>query len=150
MNQNSRRLCHAIPAWIEDGARFHLRLRVETGRQSEPLTSPELSPALLGAAELYHRQQAWHLTVFLLMPDHLHAILSVPRVPGLSETIRTWKRATARIHRVAWQENYFDHRLRNDREANEKWAYILRNPVAKGLCHSEEEWPHVWRPSLNP
>jgi hypothetical protein len=46
-----------------------------------------------------------------------------------------------RKHRVWWQANYFDHRLRNAEQIEEKLHYILHNPVAKGLCASPEAWP---------
>jgi len=78
------------------------------------------------------------------MPDHLHALLSFPREPGMSVVIRNWKRGTARFQEVSWEDNYFDHRLRNLAEEQKTWWYIRRNPVVKDLCGSEEEWPHWW------
>jgi hypothetical protein len=78
------------------------------------------------------------------MPDHLHALLVFPREAGMSTAIRNWKRAMARLHGIKWQSNYFDHRIRDDKERRETWDYIRRNPVAKGLCASEAEWPFWW------
>jgi putative transposase len=52
------------------------------------------------------------ITLFLLMPDHVHAVLSFPRDKSMSEVIRDWKRFHKRTYRVMWQEGYFDHRLR--------------------------------------
>ena len=82
--------------------------------------------------------------MFLLMPDHAHALLAFPREPGMSVVLRNWKRGAARLQGVRWQENYFDHRIRSKAEAQEKWLYIRRNPVVKGLCSKEEDWPHWW------
>lgn len=48
---------------------------------------------------------------------------------------------------VDWQKNYFDHRLRHEREADEAWAYIRLNPVAKKLCVEADDWPFWWSPS---
>jgi hypothetical protein len=39
------------------------------------------------------------------------------------------------------QRDYFEHRLRHDESAAEKFAYILANPVRGGLVSAEEEWP---------
>ena len=78
------------------------------------------------------------------MPDHLHALLAFPRDQGMSIVIRNWKRGAARLQGVRWQTNYFDHRIRTKSEGQECWTYIRRNPVAKGLCASEEDWPHWW------
>jgi hypothetical protein len=46
---------------------------------------------------------------------------------------------------VCWQDNYFDHRLRSEREADETFEYILQNPAAKGLGSPKEIWPWQFR-----
>ncbi len=78
------------------------------------------------------------------MPDHLHALLAFPRESGMAVVIRNWKRGAARIQGVHWQDNFFDHRIRSKAEAQEKWLYMRRNPVVKGLCAKEEDWPYWW------
>jgi putative transposase len=105
------------------------------------LTAPALALELLTAARRYHRLGRWWCELFLLMPDHLHALIVFPRESGMSLTLRDWKRGTALFQDVHWQENYFDHRIRNEEEAREKWDYIRRNPVVKGLCAREDDWP---------
>src|SRR6266480_2868657 len=91
----------------------------------------------------------WHITVFLLMPDHLHAVLSFARDKSMSELIRGWKRFNTRANRVMWQEGYFDHRLRADERGTQlsaKLNYIGQNPVAAGLCARAEDWPWIIDP----
>jgi REP element-mobilizing transposase RayT len=139
------RLRHETPGWVKPGSRFHLRLRAEPA-QGVALSDPGLAPQLIEAARRYHELGRWWCELFLLMPDHLHAIIAFPADPGMSETIRNWKRGTARFQRVAWQENYFDHRIRNDAELGETWHYIHRNPVAKSLCVHVDDWPWSWSP----
>ncbi len=136
------RLHHNTPGWVRDGASFHIRLRAEPTQSS--LIEPALGEALLNSARRYHELGHWWCELFLLMPDHVHAILAFPSAPGMSETLRNWKRATARFNRVRWQEGYFDHRLRTDAESNEKWHYIRRNPVVKNICATEDAWPWWW------
>ncbi len=82
----------------------------------------------------------------LLMPDHLHSILAFPREPGMATTIKNWKRYVATKLGVKWQRDFFDHRLRNDQELQEKTSYIVMNPVRKGLCQRAEEWVWVYLP----
>lgn len=62
----------------------------------------------------------------------------------MAATIRDWKRGTARFQGVNWQDNFFDHRIRNPQEAEEKWHYIRKNPVVKGFCVNENDWPWSW------
>ena len=45
---------------------------------------------------------------------------------------------------------FFDHRLRNEQELQEKTSYILMNPVRKGLCERIEEWIWIYRPNNRP
>jgi len=47
---------------------------------------------------------------------------------------------------VEWQQDFFDHRLRNHHQLQEKMEYILMNPVRKGLCERMEDWVWVYRP----
>jgi REP element-mobilizing transposase RayT len=48
------------------------------------------------------------------MPDHIHAILSFGRDETMSGVVGDWKHFHKRSNRIEWQENFFDHRLRND------------------------------------
>ncbi len=77
------------------------------------------------------------------MPDHLHALLSFAPHKQMSVIIGAWKGFHAKRSGIAWQNNYFDHRIRNDSELQSKEDYIRLNPVAKGLCQNEGDWPWV-------
>jgi len=137
------KLHHDVPSWVRDDAIFHIRIRCDRA-QIAPLTSPEIAHLLLESARFYQSQQRWWLNVFLLMPDHLHALISFPQDEKMIEVVRSWKRYHARNNGIQWQENFFEHRVRNhDGQLQEKRDYILRNPVALGLCATVEDWP--WR-----
>ena len=133
------KLYHRVPGWVEDGAIFHIRIRSE-GDPTSSLTEPRI----LEAARVYHERQRWFCHLIVLMPDHVHALLSFPRQDGMSRIIGEWKHYLAHHGGIRWQDGYFDHRIRNDAEFVEKAAYIRRNPVAKGLCAREEDWPWTW------
>jgi len=125
------RLHHRVPHWVEPGALFHIRIRLDREKQQRTLIDPSLAPALLDSAKFYERTMRWHIKLFLLMPDHVHAVLSFPRDKLMSEVIRDWKRFHTRTHRVMWQEGYFDHRLRPDERGTQfsaKLNYIRQNP----------------------
>ena len=143
MNEFPRRLYHNTPGWVKDSALFHVRIRVDVAQRSS-LVEPSLAQDLLAAARRYHESAKWWCELFVLMPDHLHAVLAFPRETGMAATIRNWKRGTARYQGVLWQENFFDHRLRSEKDRAETWHYIRRNPVAKGLCVDEDSWPWWW------
>ena len=143
------RLHHRVPHWVESGALLHIRIGLEREKQQRMLIDPSLAPALLHSATLYEANMRWHIALFLLMPDHVHAVLSFPRDKSMSEVIRGWKRFHTRTYRVMWQEGYFDHRLRPDERGTQlsaKLNYIRQHPVAAGLCTRAEDWPWVIDP----
>jgi hypothetical protein len=81
------------------------------------------------------------------MPDLVYGLLSFPPSPhSLLETIRLWKRWTARQLGVVWRRDVFKHRLRSDERRWDKADYILANPVRKGLVREPREWPWVLVP----
>src|SRR5664280_1155499 len=143
MSRYTLRLHHGTPGWVKTGAMFHVRIRV-AAIQSIPLTEASLAGLLIDAARQYHVSGYWWCELLLLMPDHLHALLVFPGETSMSTVIRNWKRGMARLHRVAWQPNYFDHRIRDDQEKEKTWQYIRLNPVAKGLCANEDDWTFWW------
>jgi putative transposase len=94
-------------------------------------------------ARIYHGRQDWYLVLLLLMPDHLHALVSIGGETKLSSLIGSFKRATARYAGIEWQRNFFDHRLRHVESLESKAVYIRRNPVRAGLVSVERDWPYV-------
>jgi len=141
-----KKLPHTVPQWVEDGSWFFLTLKcVPLGKNQ--LCQSGAGDAVLAALAHNHEKLVWHCRLALLMPDHLHAIFAFPPEPGLATTITNWKKFVARKHGVEWQRDFFDHRLRNDQELQEKTSYILMNPVRKGLCERAEDWVWIYRPN---
>jgi REP element-mobilizing transposase RayT len=140
------RLHHNVPHWVEPGALFHIRI---SEKEQEPLTVPPLARAILESAKFYEARMRWHITLFLLMPDHLHALPSLGRDKSMSEVIKGWKRFHKRVNRIVWQEGYFDHRVRADERGTQlsaKLNYIRQNPVAARLCARAEDRPWIIDP----
>jgi putative transposase len=105
---------------------------------------------VLAATAHNHDKLAWHCRLCLLMPDHLHAIIAFPHEPGMKIIISNWKKFVATNSKVRWQRDFFDHRLRDNNELQEKTSYILMNPVRKGLCERAEDWIWMYRPADRP
>jgi putative transposase len=142
----AKRLHHDVPSWVEDGALFHIRIAIDRFAPQRSLTDSDLADAILKSVAFYQQQRRWWITLFLVMPDHLHALLSFAPDVSMSAVVRNWKRFHTRMNGVIWQENYFDHRLRDDERGEQlsaKMNYIRKNPVVAGLCPTEEQWPWV-------
>ena len=99
--------------------------------------------AILRGEQLGHYQ----LYAYVVMPNHVHVLLA-PRVPMARITAGikgvSGRDANADLGRVGqpfWQDESFDHWVRNDMEFERIRAYIERNPVAAGLVARPEKWP---------
>jgi len=95
-----------------------------------------------------------HISVekFVIMPDHIHLLLSVHKeqsrtpVPtkidnknsAVSKFVSTFKRFCNKEYgENIWQNRYYDHVIRNQRDYDEIWQYIENNP-RKWLLEKEE------------
>ena len=96
------KLHHHTPAWVPPGAVFHIRIRCAPLQSSgATLTTPCLGAALLNSARLYHTRQRWWCRIFLLMPDHVHALIAFPSAEAMSRVIGEWKHFHARHTGIA-------------------------------------------------
>ncbi len=89
----------------------------------------------------------YQLHAYVVMANHVHVLLS-PRVP-LERITRVLKGFTARqankiLGRTGqrfWQEESYDHWVRNEEEFSRIAAYVVYNPVSAGLVERPEDWP---------
>lgn len=144
-----KKLPHTVPQWVPDGSWFFITIKCAP-RGRNQLCRAGLGDNVLAALAHNHEKLLWHCRLALLMPDHLHGIFSFPTEPGMQMTIKNWKKFVALELGVKWQRDFFDHRLRNHHELQEKTSYILRNPVRKGFCERTEDWIWVYRPANRP
>ena len=106
---------------------------------------------ILDAVRHYQRIGKWFVTLFLIMPDHIHMLVHIAMARaaedvgpylGLSKTIGDFKAYLSKAHHIGFQRNFFDTRIRDAAHYAEKWKYICLNPVARGLVSTPCEWPH--------
>ena len=97
---------------------------------------------ILSAARFYQATRRWFLHLFLIMPDHIHMLVHVPPERTLADVIGHWKSYLTTQHGIRFQANFFDTRIRDQEHFAEKWDYICKNPMAKGLAATPREWPH--------
>ncbi len=138
-------LPHEIPSWVDPQKEIYfISINCEE-RFTNQLALPDVSKRLFET--VHHRQEKllWWPYLFLLMPDHLHALLSFPPSDKpIKLVVRKWKEWTAKELDIVWQRDFFEHRLRNDESRREKADYILQNPVRTKLVTRSEDWPFVY------
>lgn len=94
---------------------------------------------------------AYYLHRGLVMPDHVHLILTPYEEVTLSQVMQIIKGASSfyvnewlgRRGRL-WQRESFDHILRSDESVKDKSDYILQNAVRAGLVDRFEAYPWIW------
>jgi putative transposase len=144
-----KKLPHTVPQWVVEGSWFFITIKcVPPGKNQ--LCQAGIGDGVLSAMAHNHNKLVWHCRLCLLMPDHLHAVIAFPREPGMKTVITSWKRFVATKLDVKWQRDFFDRRLRDHHELDEKTGYILMNPVRKGLCERAEDWGWVYQPNDRP
>jgi putative transposase len=86
------------------------------------------------------------LHAFAVMPNHVHLLVrsSVP-LPKLAKSLKgiTAKRANEMLALMGcpfWQEESYDHLVRNDREFERIRFYIEHNPVRAGLVKEADQY----------
>ncbi len=62
----------------------------------------------------------------------------------MRDSIASWKRYIATKLGIDWQRDFFDHRIRDNENLDEKAHYIRMNPVRESLCKRPEDWKYVW------
>jgi putative transposase len=80
---------------------------------------------------------------YVVMPEHIHMLVSEPEKAALSKAIQALKLAVAvkRKERPFWQPRYYDFNVFMSEKHIEKLKYIHRNPVTRGLVKQPEAWP---------
>jgi putative transposase len=80
---------------------------------------------------------------YVVMPEHVHLLVSEPERGVLADALKSLKQGVSRRlvgeAQHFWQKRYYDFNVRNYCQFVEKIRYIHRNPVKRGLC-DDWEW----------
>ncbi len=114
------------PAWLEDA---------------------RIAPLVVSALRRAEERRLCALHAFVVMPNHVHVLLE-PAAP-LRIITKAIKGTTARASNLIlrrmgmsfWQDESFDHWVRNAAEFTRVLSYIERNPVSAGFVKHPQDWP---------
>jgi putative transposase len=79
---------------------------------------------------------------YVVMPDHVHLLVSESKRALLSKAIQALKLSVTMQQKVRpfWQRRYYDFNVFTVRKHIEKLRYIHRNPVRTGLVEKPQDW----------
>ena len=143
---------------VREGETFFFT--VVTYNRQPILCLEESRAALKGIIFETRTKMPFEIDAWVLMPDHLHCIWTLPE--GDSDYSKRWglikaaytKRTgkdlagnrveiASRIkHReqVVWQRRFWEHRIRDEKDYEMHCDYIHYNPVKHGLVNAPKDW----------
>jgi len=101
------------------------------------LARPEIKEMVENALSHFEGKR-YHLDEYVIMPNHVHVIVTPSEENNLSEILHSWKSYTAHEinkrleHRGAvWQKESFDHIIRSPQQVERVRQYIRENPKSR-------------------
>ncbi len=101
-----RHLDHQSPEWIGNDATFFVTICADP-RGVNQLCQSTVGPEILRSIRHYHEKRKWFCHLAVLMPDHVHFLLSFPDVKTFSPIIGDWKRWLTLRHKVSMAKEPF-------------------------------------------
>jgi putative transposase len=111
--------------------------------QRRPYLALALSCALFEASlETMRKRYRFVVIGYVIMPEHVHLLVSEPKAGTLDRAIQALKLSVAkrRAERPFWQPRYYDFNVWNPEKTTEKLRYMHWNPVKRGLVAKPEDW----------
>ena len=138
-----KRLPHGVPVWVDPAKEIYFVTVCCRNRGANQLAIPHVGEPLIETIRHRNERGDWFAHLAMLMPDHVHLLLSFPHDRRVQNSNSKWKEWTAKTLAIEWQRDFFEHRLRRDESYRAKADYILMNPVRAGLVAQPEDWPFV-------
>jgi REP element-mobilizing transposase RayT len=121
-------------------------LTVCTKRRKPILANPETHELLRAA---WRDARSWLVGRYVVMPDHIHLFCAPAKSEAqpLLQWVKYWKSATARnwitpTDTPVWQRHFWETQLRRSEGYDQKWQYVVENPVRAELVTKPEGWPY--------
>ena len=95
----------------------------------------------------YRRQGKFQLHAFVVMPEHIHLLLTPGEDVTLERSVQLIKGGYSHAfgvefgkHKEVWQRGFTDHRIREREDFKKHRQYIHNNPVVRGLVDRAPEY----------
>jgi putative transposase len=124
------------------------------------LNSARARDRLLSILEQTRTKYRFVVVGYVVMPEHVHLLVSEPEVGTPSTVMQVLKQRTANAllpkrkrrdprqrelfgeqpRRAFWQARFYDFNVWSTKKRVEKLRYMHRNPVRRGLAEPPEQW----------
>ncbi len=110
---------------------------------------PQIAEILVQTMACYRDRGDYLLHEFVVMPNHLHILLTPSSTTSLEKAVQLIKGGSSHgIHKQCerkmeiWQEGFHDWTIRDTNDWCSKVEYIRMNPVRANLVERPEAWPY--------
>jgi putative transposase len=96
--------------------------------------------------ERVRRWYGFYINAYVVMPEHVHVLMSEPERGSVSVAMQMRKQIVSRklhvqaLGKAFWQRRYYDFNVWSENKFVEKIRYIHRNPVRRGLVEEPDQW----------
>jgi putative transposase len=109
------------------------------------LAAPSARIVFEQVLERTRRKYGFFVCGYVVMPEHVHLLLSEPTRGMLAVALQALKQAVSRRlgsgdGEAFWQARYYDFNVFSESKRIEKLRYMHRNPVKRGLAQQPGEW----------
>lgn len=119
-----------------------------------------LKRIVIGVLASQLSKQSGKCAAFVIMPDHVHALVWFPEPDQLSYFMKQWKQRSSvqikkRLNSIlteyasqldpadpVWQRRFYSFNVYSYQKLIEKLSYLHANPVRAGLAKTPEKWPY--------
>jgi putative transposase len=120
----------------------HLHFITFSCYQRRPYLSTQAARKLFEQSlETMRTRYDFHVLGYVIMPEHVHLLLTEPKQVPLAKAIQALKLSVSvqSTRRLFWLPRYYDFNVFTDRKLTEKLRYMHRNPVERGLAAAPHE-----------
>ena len=119
-----------------------------SSRRRKPVFEGTSGTAVAEAFDRLRKEDRADVLAYVVMPDHLHAIVRPRGEATVGKVMAFLKRVAGNALRQRglngpiWEARFYDRLIRDEDEFWNAVRYIHENPVKAGACERPEEW--IW------
>ena len=122
-------------------------ITVCTANRRTGLTKAPVANAVLAETHRMTADLTWRMRCMVVMPDHIHLVMTLGARLSLGTAIRRLKAKTSGVLSASgleWEREFYDRLLRANDDRLAVFQYIFLNPYRAGLVTARETWPHYY------
>ena len=114
-------------------------------RREPKLQTSARKDLFLNVLEEVRKRYHFGIVGYVVMPEHVHLLLSKPELGTPSTIMQVLKQTVSRQIKSGdepslWQRRFYDFNVFTRRKLSEKLDYMHANPVTRGFVEQPEDW----------